>query len=220
MNIIKEVCRQYDKNGSIKETAVLCRISEQKYRKILITQQKWNSEISKQIIELYKDGFNVQAISDIFHKEKNTISGYLPYEKGIYSKNRTKDQNEKIKEKKPNVNEDNLILISEYAKMHGKSKRTIKDKCKRGGFKTAIQISGMWLIDKNEPYTDLRTKEHTINKKSRFTDEELINKLRDYSKDGHVPVANEVRNPYYKTYQNHFGSWENALKLAGINKDK
>lgn len=53
---------------------------------------------------------------------------------------------------------EDLISISEYAKMYGKSEVTIRQKAQRGGFKTARKIGRNWVIDKNEPYTDLRVK--------------------------------------------------------------
>lgn len=51
-----------------------------------------------------------------------------------------------------------LISLTEYAKLHGKSPRTIRQKAQAGGFKTARKIGRNWVIDKNEPYTDLRVK--------------------------------------------------------------
>lgn len=50
------------------------------------------------------------------------------------------------------------ISIVEYAEMHGKESSTVRQKALRGGFKTARKIGRNWVIDKNEPYTDLRKK--------------------------------------------------------------
>ena len=52
----------------------------------------------------------------------------------------------------------NLISLAEYAKIHNKNRDTVKQKCQRGGFKTAVKIGRNWVIDKDEPYTDLRVK--------------------------------------------------------------
>lgn len=51
-----------------------------------------------------------------------------------------------------------LISLTEYAKLHGKSPGTIRQKAQAGGFKTARKIGRNWVIDKNEPYTDNRVK--------------------------------------------------------------
>lgn len=51
-----------------------------------------------------------------------------------------------------------LISIAEYAEMHGRLPDTVRQKCQRGGFKTARKIGRDWFIDKDEPYSDLRRK--------------------------------------------------------------
>ena len=53
---------------------------------------------------------------------------------------------------------DNYISLVEYAKLHGKSDASVRQKAQRGGFRTAKKIGRNWVIDKNEPYTDLRKK--------------------------------------------------------------
>jgi len=53
---------------------------------------------------------------------------------------------------------DNLISLTEYAKMHGKETSTVRQKALRGGFKTARKIGRNWVIDRNEPYADGREK--------------------------------------------------------------
>lgn len=51
-----------------------------------------------------------------------------------------------------------LISLVEYAERHGKSRTTVQQKAKRGGFKTAQKIGRNWVIDENEPYEDHRVK--------------------------------------------------------------
>lgn len=52
-----------------------------------------------------------------------------------------------------------LIPLAEYASMHGKNARTVRQKAESGGFRTAVKIGRNWVIDKNEPYIDLRKKQ-------------------------------------------------------------
>jgi len=52
-----------------------------------------------------------------------------------------------------------MISLSEYAIKHRKNLHTVSDKCRRGGFKTAVKIGRNWVIDEDEPYTDLRKKD-------------------------------------------------------------
>lgn len=54
---------------------------------------------------------------------------------------------------------DNLISLEEYARLHGKAPRTIRQKAQRGGFSTAVKVGRNWVIDKNEPYIDNRKKQ-------------------------------------------------------------
>lgn len=51
-----------------------------------------------------------------------------------------------------------LISIADYAKKYGVLPDTVRQKCNRGGFKTAKKIANVWVIDDGEPYTDKRKK--------------------------------------------------------------
>lgn len=49
-----------------------------------------------------------------------------------------------------------LILLTEYAKRHGKKPVVVTQKAGRGGFKTAKKIGVQWFIEEDEPYIDGR----------------------------------------------------------------
>lgn len=49
-----------------------------------------------------------------------------------------------------------LISVAEYAEKHGKAKTSVIQKIQRGGFQTAQKIGNIYVIDEDEPYTDLR----------------------------------------------------------------
>ena len=57
-------------------------------------------------------------------------------------------------------NLDNYITAEEYAHLHMKDTSSIRGKCIRGTFKTAVKIGGRWLIDRKEPYSDHREKSY------------------------------------------------------------
>lgn len=59
-----------------------------------------------------------------------------------------------------------LITITQYAKLVGKSERTIRQKAKSGMFLTAIKTNYVWLIDSHEPYVDHRLKENKIKRRA------------------------------------------------------
>lgn len=60
-----------------------------------------------------------------------------------------------------------LILLSEYARRHGKHPGSVAQKAARGTFKTARKIGWQWFIDENEPYSDARITSGTYVGKSR-----------------------------------------------------
>lgn len=74
-----------------------------------------------------------------------------------------------------------------------------------GNWNNALKEAGLW--DKRDF--------------SRYTEEELLESLKRFERDnGRAPVAADFRNnpefPNISTYVRVFGSWENALKLVGL----
>ena len=55
------------------------------------------------------------------------------------------------------MTKNNLISLSEYAKLHGVHPDTVRQKILRGTLK-AEKIGRNWAIDKDEPYIDMRKK--------------------------------------------------------------
>lgn len=51
-----------------------------------------------------------------------------------------------------------LISLIEYAKLHGKSRKSAEAMAQRGGFKTAKKIGRNWVIDDKEEWPDRRVK--------------------------------------------------------------
>jgi CRISPR/Cas system CSM-associated protein Csm4 (group 5 of RAMP superfamily) len=90
------------------------------------------------------------------------------------------------------------------------------------------------IVDENGSITNKKPSKEDLNKldvdeykrsyNSRYTDKELINYLmKFYEENGRIPVAkdfqNDSRYPHLSTYQRHFGSWQNALRIAGLDID-
>lgn len=80
----EDTIQSYNIEGSIKKVAALFRISEQKVRKVLIDAGLYESDMSVQVKDLYEQGFSVEDIADKLGVNKSTVSGYLPYSKGVY----------------------------------------------------------------------------------------------------------------------------------------
>lgn len=80
----EDIVQAYNTEGSIKKVAALFRISEQKVRKVLIDAGEYESDMSVQVKDLYKQGFSVEGIADKLGVSKSAVSSYLPYSKGLY----------------------------------------------------------------------------------------------------------------------------------------
>lgn len=59
------------------------------------------------------------------------------------------------------------ITLKEYAFRHGRTPATVRQKVLRGGFKTAHKMGRDWLIDENEPYIKLPTRNSRQNQKEK-----------------------------------------------------
>ena len=55
------------------------------------------------------------------------------------------------------VNEE-LISLTEYARLNGIDPATVRQRALRGAYQTARKIGRNWVIDKNEPHIDHRMK--------------------------------------------------------------
>ena len=66
-------------------------VSEERVRRTLITEEKWESRTSKEILNLYRKGKTVSEIADtLFISEKN-VQSYLPYTRGMYGGEQSND---------------------------------------------------------------------------------------------------------------------------------
>lgn len=87
--------------------------------------------------------------------------------------------------------------------------------------------TGKWICRTcyNKDYNDrLLKKLKEPPKPKGYTDKELLNYLIHFIKENRrVPVNNDFRNnpmyPSSETYRTHFGTWQNALKLVGLDTD-
>lgn len=80
-----EVLEVYNKTGSLRETAEICGVNWQKVRKILITIGSYESDLSRQINELYNSGETYKSIAEKLGMSTTAVNSYIPYRKGIYN---------------------------------------------------------------------------------------------------------------------------------------
>lgn len=61
-----------------------------------------------------------------------------------------------VKEVTPKNYVGEMIPLTQYAEMHGRSPVAARQRAQRGGFVSAVKIGRDWLIREDEPYGDLR----------------------------------------------------------------
>ncbi|MCL2674812.1 MAG: hypothetical protein FWE92_05720 [Defluviitaleaceae bacterium] len=84
-NTENEVITTYQLTASLRETAKHCGISEQKVRKILLTNDIVpNSTITREIYGLYKAGMSVEDIAVKLEMSTKALNAHLPYKHGMY----------------------------------------------------------------------------------------------------------------------------------------
>ena len=54
--------------------------------------------------------------------------------------------------------QEELVDLQAYADLHGITRSTVKQRCQKGAYNTARKLGSQWVIDKNEPHVDHRTK--------------------------------------------------------------
>lgn len=75
-------CYQHEK--SIRRTAQIAGISDQKVRKILITAGLYRTEMTDEAKRLRNSGITIEEIAEKLNCKVSAINGMLPYEKGEY----------------------------------------------------------------------------------------------------------------------------------------
>ena len=76
------VISEYERTGSLKETSRITGISPQSVRRILLNAGKWSSARAEKINMLYEQGLSIDQIAEKIGVKRNTVSAYLPWQKG------------------------------------------------------------------------------------------------------------------------------------------
>lgn len=83
--IMDNVVSDYQKTESMKESARLNGISEQKVKKILITKGIYSTPLSDTIGKLAEHGLTADEIGDKLQVSRATVNMYTPYSKTVYN---------------------------------------------------------------------------------------------------------------------------------------
>lgn len=77
--VFRDVCTSYEETGSIKKTAKEFGMSEEKTRKILITEGVYTCKQYEDIKKLLDDGKSISDISEQLKMTSKQVRAYLPY---------------------------------------------------------------------------------------------------------------------------------------------
>lgn len=82
---------EYKKTGSVKKVVENLGSNTIKVRRVLITEGLWESETSKSVGELYKNGKSVKEIAGILCMSEKNVQSYMPYTRGAYGGEKSND---------------------------------------------------------------------------------------------------------------------------------
>lgn len=99
-----DVLNAYNKTGSIKETSRICKISEQKVRKVLITKNAYSTPLSDKISSLSDRGLTPLEISKKLNISRAAVNSYMPYAKGVYNSANPTENAQRIRKSRDKQN--------------------------------------------------------------------------------------------------------------------
>ena len=79
-----EIIQSYKTTNSILDTAKAIGISTVKVRKVLITEDLWESDTSNRIGTLLEQGHTTEQVAELLCMSVKNVQAYMPYERGSY----------------------------------------------------------------------------------------------------------------------------------------
>ena len=103
--IAQDVIKEYRRLGSLKAVAATLEISENKVRKILITENEIEYERTAQAMVLLKYGKSLSEVACSLGISEKVLNNYLPYSKGEYMSENPSENALKIRAHRQRVHE-------------------------------------------------------------------------------------------------------------------
>lgn len=95
---MNEIIELYNSLQSIKAVSRETGISEQKIKRILISEGLYSCEIGDEIQKLYEQGISIDEICKKVKRGRSCVISYLPYSKGEYGREDVTENAKKIRE--------------------------------------------------------------------------------------------------------------------------
>ena len=122
-DIIKQVINAYKETSCVSQVSKQVKLSNSKVRKILITEGLFSNRISEQAALLKAHGRTREEIAKILAISVNSVSSYLPYERGQYNLDeKTSDAN------KSSLYRERIACVKERILGYNTERETITNK--------------------------------------------------------------------------------------------
>lgn len=79
--IYAKIVESYKRTGSVDKTAAELKVSRIKVRRVLITEELWSSELTREIAELRKQNLDTEEIAEKLHYSVKNIEAFSPYKR-------------------------------------------------------------------------------------------------------------------------------------------
>jgi len=90
-DLYDQIVEEYKKTGSVKKVVENLKSNTIKVRRVLITEGLWESESSRSVGELYRQGKNVKEIAELLCMSEKNVQSYMPYTRGAYGGEKSDD---------------------------------------------------------------------------------------------------------------------------------
>lgn len=83
-DLYEKIVEEYKKTGSVKQVVENLGSNTIKVRRVLITEGLWESNSSRSVGELYRQGKSVKEIAEALNMTEKNVQSYMPYTRGAY----------------------------------------------------------------------------------------------------------------------------------------
>ena len=91
VELYEKIVEEYTKCGSVLKVAEILKTNTIKVRRVLITEGLWESDTSRNVGDLFREGKTVKEIAEILCMSEKNVQSYMPYTRGSYGGKKSKD---------------------------------------------------------------------------------------------------------------------------------
>lgn len=81
-SIYQRILNEYEDNHSVQQTALNVGVSRNTVQRVLITEDKWESGRSREVVRLAREGRTAEQIAEELYLSLKCVQNYMPYKRG------------------------------------------------------------------------------------------------------------------------------------------